>query len=76
MDEILTWAEIQERFPDEWVAIADPEVTAELDILAGRVVYHGKSSNAAYAKLGQCHPRVGAVEFIGEMSAQGVPVVL
>lgn len=76
MDEILTWAEIQQRFPDEWVALADPEVTDDLTILTGRVVYHGKSSEAAYAKLGQCHPRLGAVEFIGEMTTQGVPVVL
>ena len=76
MDEILTWAEIQQRFPNEWVALAEPEVSDDLDILAGRVVYHGQSSEDAYATLGQYHPRLGAVEFIGEMSTQGVPVVL
>jgi len=39
--EVLTWEEIQRRYPDEWVLIANPELGEDLEVLDGVVVYHG-----------------------------------
>lgn len=40
MNEIMTIAEINERFPSEWVLLSDPQTDANLEVLAGTVVYH------------------------------------
>ena len=42
MDEVLTREEIFRRYPEEWVLIAEPVLTADMDVVAGRVVFHSK----------------------------------
>ncbi len=42
MDEILTLAEIEERYPSEWILVADPELDDQLEVIRGRVVCHSK----------------------------------
>jgi hypothetical protein len=42
MKEILTMAQIEERFPSEWVLIEDPEVDEHMEIIRGKVLWHGK----------------------------------
>ena len=76
MDEVLSWEEIERRFAGEWVAIADPEVTEDLDILGGRVVYHGPDYDAAYARLRALETRESAVEYIGEVTDPAIPMIL
>jgi len=76
MDEVLTWEEIEQRFDGEWVAIADPEVTDDLEILGGRVVYHGADYDAAYTRLAALGVFHGAVEFLGPATIDGIPMIL
>lgn len=40
MNEVLTMAEIKERFPSEWILLADPETDKALEVLSGRVILH------------------------------------
>ena len=48
MDEILTIEEINQCYPDQWVLIGDPETDESLEVLRGKVLYHGKSREEMY----------------------------
>lgn len=43
MNETLTIDEINSRYPDQWVLIGDPEMDESLEVLRGKVLYHGDS---------------------------------
>jgi hypothetical protein len=77
MDEVLTWEEIQRRYDGEWVAIAEPDVTDDLEILGGRLVYHGPDYEEAYERLRLLGLRGSLVEFVGaSLTVDGAPAVL
>lgn len=40
MDQLLTRAEIEERFASEWVLVDDPQVSESLEVQRGKVLYH------------------------------------
>lgn len=40
--EVLTMAEIENRFDSEWVLIAEPETDEQLNVLSGKVLYHDR----------------------------------
>jgi hypothetical protein len=42
MNEVMTMAEINERFPSEWVLLVDPQTDENSEVLSGKVVYHSK----------------------------------
>jgi hypothetical protein len=48
MAEVLTLAEIQTQFPDEWVLLEDPQTDDELEIQTGRVLCHSKNRDEVY----------------------------
>ena len=48
MDEVLTRAEMEERFQGEWLLIDDPEVDENLEVLRGRVVRHSPDRDEVY----------------------------
>jgi hypothetical protein len=40
MNEVLTMAEIEARFPKEWVLLTDPETNEYQQVLCGRLTFH------------------------------------
>lgn len=72
ISEPLTWAEICERYPDEWVCLVELESNPDgADVSSARVVGHSKTQKDA---LAQCrpwwrlYPAVGVhLFFIGQM---------
>ncbi|MGH7173967.1 MAG: hypothetical protein ACRELG_27135 [Gemmataceae bacterium] len=42
MNEVMTIAEINERFPSEWVLLNDPQTDANLEVVSGTVISHSK----------------------------------
>ena len=48
MDEILTIEEINQRYPDQWVLIGDPKTDESIEVLGGKVLFHGKSRQEMY----------------------------
>jgi hypothetical protein len=40
MNEVLTMAEIEARFPKEWVLLGDPETNEYQEVLRGRLIFH------------------------------------
>jgi hypothetical protein len=71
MDERLTWAEIERRYPDEWVLIADPELTSELDVVAGRLMFHSKDPDEVNLRADELRLTDEAFLFTGADPSQG-----
>jgi hypothetical protein len=51
-NEKLSWDEMKRRFPNEFVAIVDPEHDAEDQLTGGTVVGHGKNKHELLDFLG------------------------
>ena len=47
-DQTLTLGEIEARYAGEWVLIADPEVSDQMQLLGGRVVCHSPDKATVY----------------------------
>ena len=43
MDTLMTIAEIESRFRDEWVLVQDPETNEHLEVVRGRVRCHSRN---------------------------------
>jgi hypothetical protein len=68
MDEVLTIDEMNERFPDEWVLIGDPETDASLEVLRGRVLYHGRDREEMYRSAAALPvPKRFATHYTGDL---------
>lgn len=50
MTEILTMEEIEQKFDGEWVLIEDVETDEKLEVVSGKVVFHGKDKDALHEK--------------------------
>jgi hypothetical protein len=68
VDEILTMAEIEARFPSEWVLLDEPQ-TNEAAILGGRVVYHHPDRDAFDRKVAGIRLKRFAVVYTGKKPA-------
>jgi hypothetical protein len=66
MSDILTMAEIERRFDREWVLIEDPELTEDLQVVRGKVVWHSKDRDEGHRKLLELRPKHPAFLYVGE----------
>jgi hypothetical protein len=67
MDEMMTLAEIEARYPSEWILIADPEVDRHLDIIRGRVVCHSKDRDEVDRKAIELRLKSSVFHYTGEI---------
>lgn len=67
--EILTMAEIRDRYPREWVLIADIETDEEVnEVIRGEVLVHSGDREEAYAALPKFnHIHSIAIEYTGPL---------
>lgn len=66
MSEILTMEEIEKRFDGEWVLIEDVETDKKLEVLRGKVVYHGKDKEELHQKAMKSKSNHIATLYIGK----------
>ena len=66
MNEILTMEEIERKFDGEWVLIEDVENDEQLEILRGKVIYHGKDKNELHRRAMESKTKKFASLFIGK----------
>ena len=66
MADVLTWQEIESRFPDEWVLIIDPDTGPDLKVRSGVVAYHSKDRDKVHDKAMELRPRRSAILFLGD----------
>jgi hypothetical protein len=65
MGEVLTWQEIERRYPDEWVLLDALEITSSLEVLSGRVVFHSRDEDEVGRKSAELRLDDDAVAFTG-----------
>jgi hypothetical protein len=70
MSEVMTRAEIEARFPDEWILVIDPDVGPDLKVRTGVVAAHDKDHDELYRQAIALKPKRSAVWFNGEMSQE------
>lgn len=75
MSEILTLAEIHDRFPSEWILVADPELDDQLEIIRGRVVAHSKDRDEVDLEAVRRKLKASAFLYTGEIP-EGTAVIL
>ena len=75
MRNVLTAAEIESRFPAEWVLVEDPETNESLEVRNGVVVYHSKDRDDVYRKAVVLRPKRFAMLYTGTMP-EGTAIVL
>jgi hypothetical protein len=75
MHEVMTLAEINSRFPSEWVLVADPEVNQHLEVVRGRVVIHSKDRDEVDRKAIALRLKHAAYLYTGTMP-EGTEMVL
>ena len=64
---VLTIAEIQARFAEEWVLLEDPTTDVSLDVKSGTVLFHSKDRDEVYRHAVTLRPRRFALLYTGSM---------
>lgn len=75
VNEILTRAEIEARFPNEWILMVDPDPAVDVNF-RGLVVAHSKDRYELYEKSKEYRPRTIVVFFAGPPFPPGMQVLL
>jgi hypothetical protein len=64
MDDLLTIEEIEARFAPEWVLIAEPQTDEDLQLRAGRILFHSPVQDEV-CKATEFPPGRHALRFLG-----------
>jgi len=75
MNEVVTMAEIRDRFESEWVLLEDPQATETLEVTGGRVLWHSKDRDEVYRKARELQPRHSAIIYTGTLPEDAVVVL-
>ena len=69
MSELMSVAEIRDRFRSEWVLLKDPEFTRSLEVKMGTVLWHSKDRSEVYRKARELRLRSkhSAVLYVEEL---------
>jgi hypothetical protein len=66
MPQVMTKQEIENRFPDEWILVIDPDTGPDLEIRSGVVAAHSKDRDEIDRKALELRPRRSAIWFNGD----------
>ncbi len=72
---LLSLADIEAQFPEQWVLVEDPQTDASLEVLAGRVRWHGTDRDEGYRVAAQLRPKRFAMLFTGDIP-EGTEILL
>jgi hypothetical protein len=75
MDEIITLAEMEGRYPSEWILVADPELDENHEVVRGRVLCHSKDRDEVDQKAVERRLPRSAFVFTGKIP-EGTAVIL
>jgi len=76
MSQVMTRAEIDAQFPDEWVLVVDPETGPDQSVRSGVVVAHSKDRSEVHRKALETRARYIAIWFNGDPIPAGMKVLL
>ena len=67
MPEVLTIDQINQRFPNEWILIGDPETDDSLEVLRGTILFHSSDRDEMYRKSVELKPKRSATLYTGSL---------
>jgi hypothetical protein len=66
MDEVLTMEEIRARYAPDWVLTAEPQTDDRLEVLGGKVLFHGPDRDELLRKAMALKLDRIAVRYLGD----------
>jgi hypothetical protein len=75
MNDFLTMAEIESRYPSEWVLIDEPQLSPLLQVQGGKVLWHSKDRDEVHRKAIEFRPKTFSVRYTGTIP-DNVAVIL
>ncbi|MER3435835.1 MAG: hypothetical protein C4288_21250 [Leptolyngbya sp. ERB_1_1] len=70
MAQLLTYEEMKQQYPDEWLLIAYTKIEPDtLQVLEGEVVAHSAEVEEIYRSLPLVKGQDAAIEFVGQPQA-------
>ena len=75
MDDLLTIAQIEERFASEWVLVEAPQVNDVLEVQSGKIRWHSKDREEVYRQAVTLRPKRFAVLYTGKMPEETAVVL-
>jgi hypothetical protein len=75
MNDVMTLAEIESRFPSEWVLLADPQTDQYQGVRSGTLLWHSKDREEVYRKAIESSSKDIALLYTGAIP-EGTAVVL
>ncbi len=64
-NQVMTVAEIEKQFNNEWILVEDPILDEDRQVVGGKVLWHSKSKEEIYRKDHELRPRSAAYLFTG-----------
>jgi hypothetical protein len=68
VDQVMTIAEIENQFVDEWVLLSDPIGDNVFQVQAGKVLWHSKDRDEVYRRALELGPDYAAFLYTGKPS--------
>jgi hypothetical protein len=65
--ELLSFADIKQRYDREWVLLEDPTTDAQMQVQSGIVRWHSKDRDEVYRKAIELRPRRFAMLYTGTL---------
>ncbi|MGD9634109.1 MAG: hypothetical protein AB7G28_06910 [Pirellulales bacterium] len=59
--EVLTIAEIEAKYPSEWILVADPKTNDALEVESGTVLFHSADRDEVYRMAAETRPKRSAI---------------
>lgn len=72
---IVSFSYIQENVKSEWVLIGEPELSKDLVIKKGKLLYHSKDRDEVYRKARELKPKHSAIVYTGTLPNNTVVVL-
>jgi hypothetical protein len=67
MEQVMTLEEMKSRFDGEWILVEEPQTNQALEVVRGKVLYHGKDRDEVYRQAVALRPKRSAILYTGEM---------
>jgi len=64
--QVLSFAEMQQHYHDEWLLIAYTELDDNLNVVQGELLIHSPDVDDIYKVLSNYNDRPVAIEYVGE----------
>lgn len=75
MNQVMTLAEMEAAFDSEWVLVGEPELSQDVQVIRGTVLFHSKSRDEISQADSRLRPRNAAIIYTGSIP-EGAAVVL